>query len=286
MSNIFKSDRDAELLVSLLLRDKENNPKHINVKDSHCENILDFIEENFQRIEKETGYLPNTLSVDEGMYASILSYQKVRDKLSTCIKELNILKRLGKTYTRFDYMTDNFKWYFPINRDIPRGFNLPSDGEDAGSFAFPRKFDIHTGVDLYCAPGTLVHAVEHGIVTNIEVFTGPRVGSPWWHETKAVWVKGLSGVVVYGEITPSVVIGEKVTPDTIIGNVKKVLKKNKNKPMSMLHLELYSHEMNETVIWKIGKPKPQHLKDPTPYLCRSLSRSENSITFIKEGNHD
>ena len=37
--------------------------------------------------------------------------------------------------------------------------------------------------------------------------------------------------------------------------------------MSMLHLELYDHGyVDDWGEWKIGDPKPIHLKDPTPIL--------------------
>lgn len=138
-----------------------------------------------------------------------------------------------------------------------------------GYFGAIRKYDIHTGIDIYCNPNCEVIAVESGVVKNIEEFTGPSAGSPWWRETKAVWVEGDSGVVVYGEIDPIVNIGDKVSPGDLIGFVKTVLSNNKGLPMTMLHIELYNKEMTETVWWKHGEEQPETLLDPTDFLINS-----------------
>jgi len=143
--------------------------------------------------------------------------------------------------------------------------NIP--GEDTqGYFGAVRKYDIHTGVDIYCQPGSMVVAVESGVVKNIEVFTGPKADSPWWRETKAVWVEGKSGVVVYGEVNPSVKIGDKIHIGDTVGHVQTVLLVDKGLPMAMLHLELYSTKMSETVWWRHGEEKPDSLIDPTEKL--------------------
>ena len=71
-----------------------------------------------------------------------------------------------------------------------------------GSFGYKRKFDIHTGVDLYCNKGDQVFAIEDGEVVAIEWFTGEKVDMPWWNNTQAVAIKGKSGVINYGEIIP------------------------------------------------------------------------------------
>jgi len=177
-------------------------------------------------------------------------------------------------------------WFFPI-KDFTH--QIPQDNHP-GAFGTVRKFDIHTGVDLYCPEGTGVFAVEDGIVIAIEEFTGPNAESPWWHETWAVLVKGKSGVVVYGEVEipwierteksarvlrmigieqesgPYLVVGDTVEKGDPLAKTKQVLKKNKGKPMCMLHLELYTPETIETVWWKKDKAKPKCLLDPTQYL--------------------
>ena len=107
-----------------------------------------------------------------------------------------------------------------------------------------RKFDNHTGVDLFCDPGTPVYAIEDGEVVKVDWFTGAVIDMPWWEETQAVAVEGKSGVWNYAEITPNepyIKVGKKIRQGDIIGYVKTVLKKDKGLPMTMLHLELYEH---------------------------------------------
>ena len=140
-------------------------------------------------------------------------------------------------------------------------FNPPTD---EGAFGAIRKHDIHTGVDLYCRAGTKVYAMENGEVVNIDFFTGPIAGSPWWNDTFAVLIEGKHGVICYGEIAPvdGLSVGHKIKEGDLIGRVAQVLKKNKRKPMSMLHLELYKHGTRETVWWKHGEAKPDQLLNP------------------------
>lgn len=151
-------------------------------------------------------------------------------------------------------------WHSPLK-------NLPSIPlkPHAGAFGTVRRFDIHTGIDLYCQEGDEALAVEEGEVVFITPFTGPHAASPWWKDTWACGVKGKSGIVVYGEIIPSVVVGQKVSAGEVIGNVTQVLTKDKGLPMVMLHLELYS-EIMEPVVWELNQPCPRGLLDPTELL--------------------
>ena len=112
----------------------------------------------------------------------------------------------------------NWNWPLPVRPEIPTG-------DHPGSFGAVRKHDVHTGVDLYCDPGTEVYAVEDGVVVEIEDFTGPKAESPWWHETQAILVEGESGVVLYGEVEALVEVGDKITTGQVVGKVKTVLKK-------------------------------------------------------------
>lgn len=153
------------------------------------------------------------------------------------------------------------KWIWPLpgaNLFIP-GSNI----SHPGSFGAIRKYDIHTGVDIYCEPEQEVLAVEDGEVVLIENFTGANAvpPSPWWHETKAVLIEGASGVVVYGEIRPleTITVGQKIKQGQTIGNVITVLKKDKGLPMTMLHFELYKYGTRETVVWELEKPQPENL---------------------------
>ena len=157
-------------------------------------------------------------------------------------------------------------WHWPL-------FEGPAEMPDAlGRFGAVRRHDVHTGVDLYTYPGMPVLAVEDGVVVAIEKFTGPAAGSPWWNETEAVLVEGASGVVCYGEIvTPAgLKIGDSVRREDCVGGVRTVLKEDKGRPMTMLHLELYDHGTRETVWWRLDEPKPPNLLDPTEHLVAAL----------------
>lgn len=160
-------------------------------------------------------------------------------------------------------------WNWPLKNVFP----LVPVGDHDGAFGKKRRFDTHTGVDLYCPSGTEVVAVEDGEVVGVEVFTGPllEAGSPWWRTTYAVLVEGASGVILYGEVIPNVTYTTKVRAGDTIGYVERVRKyRLKNlfnwKPHSMLHLELYWPGTTKSVWWWHGEKMPLDLRDPTNHL--------------------
>ena len=141
-----------------------------------------------------------------------------------------------------------------------------------GAFGAVRKYHRHEGVDLYTAEGTKVYAVEPGIVVAIMAFTGPGADSPWWNDTMCVMVEGASGVINYGEVFPSNIhVDQKINQGDLIGWVKQVLIKDKGRPMSMLHFELYIHGTKEPVEWEPYAPQPKELINPTPLLKKALN---------------
>jgi murein DD-endopeptidase MepM/ murein hydrolase activator NlpD len=136
---------------------------------------------------------------------------------------------------------------------------------------------VHEGVDLYAPEGTPVHAVEDGRVVAITPFTGPHAGLPWWLDTWAVLVEGASGVVVYGEVTPDSGLqanlasdGSYVRAGQQLGRVTRVLRNNKGRPTSMLHLELHPRGSRSCPEWHLDAKRPEALLDPTPHLLTSL----------------
>ena len=132
---------------------------------------------------------------------------------------------------------------------VMKKFNIPEQ-HSQGFFLAERKYDIHTGIDLYASEGTEVFSIFNGKVEAVVPFTGESVGSPWWNETQAVIVNSTYAVkstypvdeffLNYGEIEPCVKKGMVVRAGDKIGTVKQVLKKDKGLPMSMLHLEAYT----------------------------------------------
>lgn len=143
-----------------------------------------------------------------------------------------------------------------------------------GSFGYIRKNHIHEGIDLYAEDGDEVYAMESGIVTIIIPFTGKIAGSNWWNDTYSILIESESGAINYGELIPTENIkkGTKVTAGQIIGHVRTVLKINKGRPMSMLHLELYeSGTLLPIKEWPLNTEKPKELKDPTPLIKNILN---------------
>lgn len=146
-----------------------------------------------------------------------------------------------------------------------------------------RKYDIHTGIDLFCEEFSNVYAIESGQVINKNQFTGEEVGSPWWNSTDFLLIKGNFNFL-YGEIESSLKIGDNVKEGDIIGRVKKVLKVDKGLPMCMLHLELYDNDYKGNgEIWNLGEEQPPMLLDPTDIINDITSESYKLIkSFYKD----
>lgn len=165
--------------------------------------------------------------------------------------------------------------------------DIPQSNDHPGSFGARRKYDVHSGVDLYAPQGQRVVAIENGVVVSVEpLFTGgedtPKDpdGTPIWLPTAAVLVEGASGVIAYGEIQPAVTMqsGIAVKQGDEIGTILQVLKPKKNgQPFknpanspTMLHLELYKTGTRKTTYWQLDEQRPQDLLDPTPLLIDTL----------------
>lgn len=145
-------------------------------------------------------------------------------------------------------------------------YNLPSE-ESQNVFGAVRKYDIHTGVDLFCDEGEPVFSMYHGWVTNVIKFTG-FAESPWWNNTHAVLIyhPEIDKTFLYGELAHTVYTGQRVNAGQCIGNVKTVLKHDKGLPMTMLHMECYSGKWHDAVWWHHDEEKPEGLEDIMPYL--------------------
>lgn len=144
-------------------------------------------------------------------------------------------------------------------------------GNHPGSFGFVRKNHIHEGIDLYAENLDSVFSVEDGVILGIFPFTGVIANSPWWEDTWCIFVKHSDFILNYGEVlpNPNIEVGNKVKEGDILGNIKTVLKSDKGRPMSMLHLEMYSLEAKEPIKeWSLNTLKPQQLLDPTKFLLR------------------
>lgn len=172
--------------------------------------------------------------------------------------------------------SESFRHFTELQTGLPIG-------DHPGAFGVVRKNHVHEGVDLYAPEGTVVRAVEAGTVVAVMPFTGEHAGLPWWENTWVVMVEGRSGVVCYGEIVPCsdlrgpydvlpylefkcAYFRTSVKAGDPIGSIKRVLKTDKGRPTSMLHLELHVTGSRSCPEWYQESGKPGVLQDPTPYL--------------------
>lgn len=141
-----------------------------------------------------------------------------------------------------------------------------------GGFAFQRKFDIHTGIDLYGSDGDEVFAIYDGIVVDKGYFTGPLLGHKWWNTTFYVTIQHGDIQLIYGEIAePLLQLGQKVKSGEKIGTLVPVLPEEKLRfdipkhSVTMLHLECLK---TKNVIKPFGTNNfiPDFLISPEPIL--------------------
>ena len=66
-------------------------------------------------------------------------------------------------------------------------------------------------------------------------------------------------------------VGQKVVAGEILGVVIRVLKKDKGRPMSMLHMELRVPGNTDDIEWVDYANRPAALLDPTPFLLECVS---------------
>jgi hypothetical protein len=133
-------------------------------------------------------------------------------------------------------------------------------------FGHIRKFDIHTGLDIYTDTDIEVTNLKNGVVYQMGLFTGPEAGSPWWNTTSYVVIKSESLFILYGEIeVQNVKIGQEIVKGQTLGKVIPVLKTYKKNPINMLHLECYSR-YESPAVWSLGSDKPVDLLNPLSIL--------------------
>lgn len=181
---------------------------------------------------------------------------------------------LGKTAC-WDPDPDGFS-RFDLSLSCP--IPVPGLGHP-GAFGYTRRHHIHEGVDLYGQEGDLVVALFGGTVVFNGPFTGPLAGLPWWLPTSAVAIESSLGVIFHGEIEAfHLPKGTLVEAGTPLGRLVRVLKKDKGRPVHMLHLEYYRSGARSSIgIWELGMARPSHLLDPTDIIGRSAGLEALSV---------
>ena len=226
---------------------------------------------NIQTLEK---YGWNIISPVEGMLACAdIGVGKLPKPIEIVDKLIDIIDPLPNwafpLHTQYYVGTNNDSNSY-LDIDIATQIEIPTHPH-VGSFGVRRRHDVHSGVDLYANVGTPVYAVEEGTIVAIDPFTGKDAECDWWEDTWAVYVEGESGIVCYGEILPntSFKVGSNVAQNSMIGSVLRVLRRDKGRPTSMLHLELHNKGFIHGTHWEKGKEKSENLLDPTQYLIKS-----------------
>ena len=147
-------------------------------------------------------------------------------------------------------------------------------GPHCGAFGHVRTNHTHEGIDLYGNTDDTVYSMNDGVVIWINPLTGEQVGSPWWHNTLAIGVFTGTHTWVYGEVAPleHIEMGTVVKSGDALAKLVPVLKKDKGRPMTMLHVELYDGYVPDCIrTWPTDAPLPPgNLIDPTPYLLKHI----------------
>lgn len=167
-----------------------------------------------------------------------------------------------KKKVRINKTAHTFKSDYILETEIPLG-------EHPGSFGFKRANHIHEGVDLYAENNDEVLSINEGKIIGIFPFTGQIAGSDWWNDTWCVLVNHNEFVINYGEVIPceNLKVGNTIYEGQTIGYIEKVLKVDKGRPMSMLHLEMYLKDTIKPISeWALNEEKPVELLDPTDLL--------------------
>lgn len=167
----------------------------------------------------------------------------------------------------------------------------------ANLFGAVRKYDVHTGIDIFMHEDASVYLPFDGEVVKIGNFTGTNAEpfpSPWWNDTQYIIIKHMIPAfywygdlipkyVLYGEIDVSneIAEGDALNEGTIIGNILEVLRNDKGSPTSMLHVEMYNEVPGHPVFWYHGESKPEFIEDPYDFLCLcNMKRNQNFVDIM------
>ncbi len=173
-------------------------------------------------------------------------------------------------------MVEDNRWRNPLP---DCAWSLPCGKYYPAAFGARRKYNLHTGIDLFCENMQPLASVEAGKIVSIGDFSNQKDKSPWLNRTRVILIEGQTGVVAYCNVIekPGLRVGRAVTAGEIIGNVIRINKKRRKNDICMLHLELYKPGTRKRVIWSYNFPKPPQLLDPGKYLLGIIT--DNQVIY-------
>ena len=93
--------------------------------------------------------------------------------------------------------------------------------------------------------------------------------------------------MVYGEIEPRVLVGDKVRAGDLVAVVETpVLKEFKGRPMTMLHIELLSPGTKGIMWWRNGEDMPKGLRNPKRFLQKAAGVGATHFVLDRYNGED
>ena len=145
----------------------------------------------------------------------------------------------------------------------------------------------HCGVDLYAPQGSIVVAIQEGLVISIRRFTSPDE-RPYWNPTLELLIQRDKELWRYAELLqadvktgmlvaagePVGLVGQVINPRLVTSEspayIQALVRQGRT---SMLHLEHYNGRPVSTFRYTggnwLGPTPPSGLLDPTPFLLRA-----------------
>lgn len=142
----------------------------------------------------------------------------------------------------------------------------PKAWTKGGSFGAPRPSSKsperhHQGVDLYAPVGAKVYAMEDGIISGSQGWSGPK--------TKGLWVESPdTGIaILYGAVAPGSYKskGTKVKRGEVIATIGEYPQGS-----SMAHIEIWDKTRIPRPRWNWNAARPAGNYDPAEYLARAM----------------
>lgn len=150
----------------------------------------------------------------------------------------------------------NSELRLPLGTGNPKGFGALN--EQAGKH--------NLGIDFETEPDQIVQSIERGLVIGIEDWNTKS-------KTKAILIRGASGVICYGNIklNKDLDIGTQVDKRQHIGFTSLKKKKNGTKTAkAFLRIEWYTRKTKKRPKWYMDEPAPRNVINPTQQFVTNI----------------